>query len=111
STSTSAMSPTRFASARPAAPTPAPNSTTRSPALAAVAAASSMASWPARWPDFGWRKRSCPPRKASWVVSVITSLIGPQFVRQPGLGEELARRVIVLLVHQNPPRQDAERAL
>ena len=38
------------ASASPAAPTPAPNSTTRSPGAASVAAASSIASWPARWP-------------------------------------------------------------
>ncbi len=38
----------RLASASPAAPTPAPNSTTRSPRRAAAAAASSMASWPAR---------------------------------------------------------------
>ena len=39
---------TRLASARPAAPTPAPKSTTRSPERAGVEAASSMASWPAR---------------------------------------------------------------
>jgi hypothetical protein len=44
---------TRLATARPAAPMPAPNSTTRSPGPAGVAAASSMASWPARWPDRG----------------------------------------------------------
>src|SRR5580704_15689274 len=105
------MPPTRLASASPAAPTPAPNSTTRSPALTAVAAASSMASWPARWPDFGWRRRNCPPRKASSVMSARASLIGPQFVRQSRLRENLACRLVVVLVHQNTPRQDAERTL
>src|SRR5262249_31353742 len=109
--SVKAIAPTRLASASPAAPTPAPNSTTRSPALAAVAAASSIASWPARWPLAGWRRHNCPPRKASSVMSASASLIGPQFMRQSGLAEELPRRLVVFLVHENPPRQDAERAL
>src|SRR5262249_34514245 len=69
------------------------------------------ASWPARWPDFGWRRRNCPPRKASSVMSVRASLIGPQFMRQPGFGEDLPGRAVVLLMHQDAPRQDAERTL
>src|ERR1700759_2088630 len=44
-------------------------------------------------------------------MSARASLIGSQFMGQPGFGEELPCRVVVLLVHQNPPRQNAERTL
>src|SRR4051812_45708593 len=105
----------RVASANPAAPTPAPKSTTRAPARAEVAAASNMASWPARWPDFGWRNRRRPPRNASsenrsWVSPPECLVIGPQFMGKPGVGEQLARLAVILLMDQNPARQHAERA-
>src|ERR1700677_1337981 len=110
STRTSSPPATRVATARPAAPTPAPKSTTRSPERAGVAAASSMASWPARWPDFGCRRRSCPPRNASSVNSPAGSVIGPQFVGKAGIAKKLTRRAIVVVLEQNTARQDAKRA-
>src|SRR5690242_5973388 len=39
------------------------------------------------------------------------SLIGPQFMRQAGIGEQLARRAVVVFVNENPPRQNAEGSL
>src|SRR5215470_4244738 len=111
STSARPMPSTRRASANPAAPTPAPRSTTRQPARADVAAASSMASWPARWPVFNCRKRNRPPRKASSVHSRRRSVIGPQFMGKPGVGQQSTRRAIVLVIDQDAPLQEAERAL
>jgi len=90
---------------------PAPKSTTRAPDRADVAAASSIASWPARWPVFNCRKRNRPPRKASSVHSRRRSVIGPQFMGEPGIGQELARGAIVLVVDQDAPLQEAQRAL
>src|SRR3984957_12303817 len=109
------MPATRFATARPAAPTPAPKSTTRSPGRAKVAAASSMASWPARWPDLGCRSRNWPPRNASSVnwspaYSRAGSVIGPQFMGEAGVGEKLTRGTIVVVMDQNTARQHAKRA-
>src|SRR5438067_2228087 len=98
----------RRASASPAAPTPAPKSATRSPGWIAVAAASRMASCPARWPRFGWRKRNWSPRNPSSVTSAC-SLIGPQFVAEPCVGEDLPRLLLVVFMHQDPARQHAER--
>src|SRR6185312_13969213 len=102
---------TRLATARPASPTPAPKSTTRSPGRAGVAAATSIASWPARWPDFGWRRRNLPPRKASSVTSLLSSIIRSQLVLQPGITEKLAGLAIIFLVDQDPARQNAKRPL
>jgi hypothetical protein len=39
------------------------------------------------------------------------SIIGPQLVRQPGIAENLAGLVIIVLVDQDPARQDAKRPL
>src|ERR1700752_3000712 len=111
STSTRPMPATRRASANPAAPTPAPSSTTRLPARAEVAAASSMASWPARWPLFNCRRRNRPPRKASSVHSRRGSVILPQLMGKPGVGQEPARSIIVVVIDQDAPLQQAKRAL
>src|SRR5262249_27577981 len=70
----------------------------------------SIASWPERCPDLGWRRRNRPPRKASSVVSVETSLIRAQFMRQSSICQDLARHAVVIFVNENPPWQDAERA-
>jgi hypothetical protein len=42
-------------------------------------------------------------------MSASSSLIGPQFVRQAGIGEDLSRGVDVFFMHQNPARQNAAR--
>src|SRR5258707_6325532 len=109
STKTSSIPAARLATASPAAPTPAPKSTTRSPERAGVAAANSTASWPARRPDFGCRRRNRPPRNASSVNSR-GSVIGPQFVGQAGVAEKLARFAVIVVMDQNPARQHPERA-
>ena len=59
----------------------------------------------------GCRNRSRPPRNASSVTSSRRSVIGPQFMGQPGIGEKLPRLAVIVLMDQNPPRQNAERAL
>src|SRR6266702_2812757 len=111
STRLSLIPVTRRASASPAVPMPAPRSTTRSPARASVAAASKMASWPARWPDRFCFSSSCPPRKASSVMSAAATVIAAQFVAEAGLGQELPGLLGVVLMDQDPARQNAERAL
>src|ERR1700687_5632223 len=90
-----------------ASSTPAPKPTTRSPERPGVAAASSMASWPARCPDFGCRRRNCPPRNASSVNSP-GSVIGPQFVAEACISKNLARLAVIVLMDQDPARQDSE---
>ena len=97
---------------KPAAPTPAPKSTARSPGRAAVAAASRMASWPTRWPRFFCFSRSRPPSTASSVVSGFWPRPDrrPQLVAEAGVLQKLARDLLMLVVDQDAARQDAERA-
>src|SRR5581483_2034302 len=113
STSVTIVPATRVASARPAAPTPAPRSTMRSPPRAGVAAASRMASWPTRCPRFGCARRSRPPNTASSVRSEdANSLsIGAKLVPEPGLFKQLARLRDMIVGDQQAARQHAERAL
>src|SRR5262249_19259856 len=108
STSTTSMPSTRSASANPAAPTPAPRSTTRSPARAGHAAASRIASWPTRCPRLGCLSRSLPPSAAS---SVTSADIGTKLVAEPGVLEQFARIIDAAFVDQDAARQDADRAL
>ena len=111
STNVTSTSGQRTASARPAAPTPAPNSITRSPGRAPVAAASRMASWPTRWPRFFWRD-SQPPAEHRVVgrLRFRTARSGPQLVRQPRILQQLPRDRQVFLIDHDAARQHAERA-
>jgi hypothetical protein len=45
------------------------------------------------------------------VTSIAASLIGPQFVREAGVSQELPGLSVVVLMNQDAAGQDAERAL
>src|SRR6476619_2992616 len=53
--------------------------------------------------------RQRPPRNVSSLNSP-RSVIGPQFVAQAGIGKKLTCLAVIVLVDQNPARQDSERA-
>src|SRR5262245_16118871 len=107
STRATARPGTRAASARPAAPTPLPSSTARSPGSAAVAAASRMASCPIRCPRLGCLSRNLPPSTAS---SVTSAGIGTKLVPEPGLPQQSAGVIDAAFVDHYPARQDADGA-
>src|SRR5262249_61822015 len=106
STSTTLTPSTRRASASPAAPTPAPRSTTRSPGRAGHAAARRIASWPTRCPALGCLSRSLPPSTAS---SVTSAGIRAKLVSETGVLQQCARIIDTALAHQDAALQDADR--
>src|SRR5262245_51763177 len=106
STMTTLAPPTRRASASPAAPTPAPRSTTRSPAFAGQAAARRIASWPTRCPPLGCLSRSLPPSTAS---SVTSAGIRAKLVSETGVVQQCARIIDTAYADQDAARQDADR--
>ena len=113
STSVTLAPATRVASARPAAPTPAPRSTTCSPARAGVAAASRIASWPKRWPRFGLRKPQ--PAAQHGVLGQVgrarlTCHRGAARARARRLSAAGAHRPRCVVGHHDAARQHADRA-
>src|SRR5262245_43914059 len=106
STRTTSVPSTRRASDSPAAPTPAPSSTTRSPARAGHAAAKRIASWPTRCPLRGCLSRSLPPSTAS---SATSARIRTELVSETGVLQQFTRLVVTTLVDQDTAREDADR--
>src|SRR5688572_30990986 len=96
------MPGTRAARQSPATPTPAPASSTCSPARARIAAARNTASLPARCPARGCSTLMRPPRKSSALIALsacgrldppglLGLLVARDDMADAGLGEDLAR--------------------
>ena len=119
STRSTEASGLRSASARPTAPTPAPTSTIRPCRASPAAATSRAASVPTRWPRLGWMSMSRPPSHRSSVSpSAVAALSGsamaqPSSSSFPRPASTMRRRARASSspVDQNPPWQEAERAL
>ncbi|CAN0653602.1 protein of unknown function [Nitratireductor aquimarinus] len=106
----------RAATAKPAAPAPAPRSATAPLKLPGSADATSIASTPARWPRrTGWTRRKASRWKestlqaASGTVSVIVSVAAAHLVFYARILKQLMGRLTIFLVYQDALWQDAER--
>src|SRR3954453_2658433 len=114
STAVTLRSGARASRHKPAAPTPAPASSTRLPPRAGTAAARNTASLPALWPPRGWVMEMRPPRKASALVaprpSLVLLFVGDDMA-DTGLGENTARPRNSHALHQDAPGKSADRAL
>ncbi len=97
STAVSLMPGTRAKRQSPATPTPAPTSSTRSPARAGTAAARNTASLPALWPSSRLNDADAPAEKivggggARWRLPALRLLSSEMTWPMIGLGEQIAR--------------------